>query len=397
MDVVDGVDTRARSAGQTARRAAVGMAARAALKSAAAAAGVSVGTVVLLVVGVVVIVVGVLMGAPSDERVVGSEIMYRVALDAAFPAVVSADKAEEQYRVPWGLMAAIALVLDREVDTRAVAAALTPTFMYRDSEVRFYEFGDHGERILVRREKVKLVVHVECYEGTWTLSYVWRTRVSGAQLVEYEARSGSTLCASDDVLLRAWQAAGGLAVDVVSLRYLRELGMSITSGESDIGWLAGDVEEYWAQSMAAGWDHGWRSVWQGRQGAWVSPADGPVISEYGWRLHPIYGDQRFHHGVDIGAAWGTAVRAANRGLVLAAGLVSGYGLVVVIDHGGGLFTLYAHLSSITVTLGEEVEPGEVIGQVGATGVCLGAHLHFEVRQDGVSVDPREIIVALGAE
>jgi murein DD-endopeptidase MepM/ murein hydrolase activator NlpD len=117
------------------------------------------------------------------------------------------------------------------------------------------------------------------------------------------------------------------------------------------------------------------------------PAAGPVTSGYGYRTHPIFGDTRLHTGIDIGAAYGAPVVAADSGSVLFAGVMSGYGNAVVIDHGGGIATLYAHLSAFGVVDGQSVGRGVPIASVGCSGYCTGPHLHFEVRINGNPVDP----------
>ena len=121
------------------------------------------------------------------------------------------------------------------------------------------------------------------------------------------------------------------------------------------------------------------------------PTDGQLTSGYGYRQHPIYGDTRFHAGIDIGAGWGTSVWAAAPGTVVHAGSAGGYGNLVLVSHGtyGGrdIVTGYAHMSSISVAVGEQVQPGEQVGRVGSTGNSTGPHLHFEVRRDGDPVEP----------
>lgn len=112
-----------------------------------------------------------------------------------------------------------------------------------------------------------------------------------------------------------------------------------------------------------------------------------VSSAFGYRVHPIYGSVRLHTGVDLSAGSGTPIRAAAGGTVVTAGWMGGYGNAVVIDHGGGQATLYAHQSAMNVRQGQEVEKGQTIGRVGCTGSCTGPHLHYEVRLNGKPVDP----------
>lgn len=124
-------------------------------------------------------------------------------------------------------------------------------------------------------------------------------------------------------------------------------------------------------------------------GGFQWPANGSKTSNYGWRTHPIFGTRRFHAGIDIGAGYGAPIVAAAAGAVVSAGWQGGYGNTVVIDHGGGLATLYAHQSSIGVVAGQSVQRGQTIGAVGSTGYSTGPHLHFEVRVNGATRDPMQ--------
>jgi murein DD-endopeptidase MepM/ murein hydrolase activator NlpD len=118
------------------------------------------------------------------------------------------------------------------------------------------------------------------------------------------------------------------------------------------------------------------------RGGWIWPARGPITSGFGMRWG------RMHKGIDIGAPTGTPILAAKAGVVSYAGVMSGYGRVVIIDHGGGLSTLYAHQSAIAVSRGQHVAQGQRVGSVGCTGHCTGPHLHFEVRINGAARNPR---------
>jgi len=112
----------------------------------------------------------------------------------------------------------------------------------------------------------------------------------------------------------------------------------------------------------------------------VWPVGGPVVSGFGWRWG------RMHEGIDIAAGYGTPIQASASGNVIYAGWMGGYGNLIIIDHGNGVATAYAHQSSFVVG-GGAVSQGQTIGYVGCTGHCFGAHLHFEVRVNGSAVDP----------
>lgn len=122
-------------------------------------------------------------------------------------------------------------------------------------------------------------------------------------------------------------------------------------------------------------------------GAMIWPVNGVVTSPYGYRTHPIFGTTIYHSGIDIGVDYGTPVHAADGGVVVEAGWISGYGYAVIIDHGNGLSTLYGHNQELAVSEGQAVSQGQVIAYAGSTGNSTGPHVHFEVRANGDPVDP----------
>lgn len=121
---------------------------------------------------------------------------------------------------------------------------------------------------------------------------------------------------------------------------------------------------------------------------WPLPAANNVVTcKYGMRIHPITGVYKLHTGVDLRASSGTKIYAANSGTVTTAAYSTAYGYYVVINHGGGVATLYAHMSKMAVSKGQKVSQGAVIGYVGSTGYSTGPHLHFEIIKNGNYVDP----------
>jgi murein DD-endopeptidase MepM/ murein hydrolase activator NlpD len=125
--------------------------------------------------------------------------------------------------------------------------------------------------------------------------------------------------------------------------------------------------------------------------SWPSPGYYKITSAYGNRYHPILKKNKMHTGIDIAVPSGTGVIAANSGKVIYAGYYGGYGNAVIIDHGGKISTLYAHNSKLLVKVGDKVEKGKVISKSGSTGLSTGPHLHFEVRENGQTVDPMKYL------
>lgn len=121
--------------------------------------------------------------------------------------------------------------------------------------------------------------------------------------------------------------------------------------------------------------------------AWPAPGYKKITSPFGYRIHPVYKTKKLHTGIDIAVPYGEKVHAAQSGTVIYADWFGGYGKAVMIDHGGGYVTLYAHNSSLLVKAGDKVVQGQAISKCGSTGVSTGAHVHFEVRENGQYVDP----------
>lgn len=121
--------------------------------------------------------------------------------------------------------------------------------------------------------------------------------------------------------------------------------------------------------------------------SWPVPSSSRISSPFGYRIHPIYKDYRLHTGIDIPASSGNSILAASSGKVTASKWMGGYGNAIMIDHGGGISTLYAHSSLRLVSVGQTVKEGDLIAKIGSTGNSTGPHLHFEVRKNGDYVNP----------
>lgn len=129
------------------------------------------------------------------------------------------------------------------------------------------------------------------------------------------------------------------------------------------------------------------TVYTGGVFTWPAPSYTYISSPYGYRNHPVLGRTKFHSGLDLAAPGGSNILAAADGTVRSAGWNGGYGYCVVIDHGGGVATLYGHASKLLVSSGQKVTKGQVIALVGTTGMSTGNHLHFEVLKNGATTDP----------
>ena len=183
--------------------------------------------------------------------------------------------------------------------------------------------------------------------------------------------------------LRAAQAAQQAA----SLALRKQKNGTLSSVENNLALLERQEDQLLAESNALSGVINGSSGGGGGTGSLIWPVSGPVTSSFGWRIHPILGYRKLHTGIDIGAGYGAPIHAADSGTVIYATWMSGYGNVIIIDHGRGISTLYAHQSSLAVGNGARVSRGQTIGYVGSTGFSTGPHLHFEVRLNGNPVDP----------
>lgn len=243
-----------------------------------------------------------------------------------------------------------------------------------DELIDNYEFleriGLQDERIARQVEQAKEKAAAE-RRATASTRRLTAASVSVITARTAEARSvRDELAASRDTLLAARRLKQSALTSVRKDRaeYLAEV--EALAAESAA--LAAAIRDAQAGSAGSGAPSAAGFIW---------PVQGPVVSGFGMRWG------RMHEGIDIAAALGTPVHAAAGGTVIHAGWLGGYGNLVVVDHGGGLATAYAHASAILVVMGQQVSQGETVSLVGSTGNSTGPHLHFEVRVNGTAVDP----------
>lgn len=226
-----------------------------------------------------------------------------------------------------------------------------------EQEHQLHELALEAERLALRVRELE-----ELSDEVWTL--LGEQPSKPTQVAEIPLGQGGPDDGTHDVGMLAAILLNELAHQVpVQLRELQQLRESVLSRNHRL-------------------DHT-PSIW---------PVEGGYVSsEFGARIHPISGNAQRHEGIDIAAWTGTPVHATAAGTVTFAGNRGGYGLTVVIDHGYGVQTLYAHNSRLHVRVGQKVKRGDLISSIGTTGVSTGPHLHYEVHVNGRPVNPRNYL------
>ena len=172
--------------------------------------------------------------------------------------------------------------------------------------------------------------------------------------------------------------------------YISKLSDEEKAKQAQIDEMTKQYEEINKQILELA-EQGLDTQYIGGELAWPVPGYTKITSKYGMRVHPITGQYKLHTGVDIGAPMGANFIAANDGIVVKSEYNSAYGRMVIIDHGGGISTLYAHGSEFLVEVGQTVKRGDAVLKVGSSGYSTGPHAHFEVRINGVVTDPMPYI------
>lgn len=223
-----------------------------------------------------------------------------------------------------------------------------------------------------------------------TLEILERTEENQQKAIEENQNTVAVILAGLEVKRTALEedkivlSAAAAVVD----EEVHEAAALLAQIESEIAEIEGEIAAFEAEQDKLRADIARLSRSDGANPGQLSwPLGGAVTSGFGYRIHPISGARKLHTGLDISGGSGAPISAAGSGTVIWAGWYGGYGNTVIIDHGGGLTTLYAHQSSLNVSSGSSVSTGSVIGYVGSTGYSTGPHLHFETREFGAPVNP----------
>jgi murein DD-endopeptidase MepM/ murein hydrolase activator NlpD len=204
-----------------------------------------------------------------------------------------------------------------------------------------------------------------------------------------QLQPGMVLYASKDGIVHIIQSgqtlsdiARSYAVPLETLMNANDLSTNSTIFAGDRILIPGVTTSFWANAVTLSRGVETRFIW---------PLEGEVVSVFGFRNHPVYGEMEHHDGIDIDVPEGTTVHAAASGEVYFYGEQPGYGNVLIIEHADGFYTLYGHLADSFVFEGQYVEMGQAVAQSGNTGVSSGPHLHFEIRNREYPVDPERYL------
>ena len=302
-------------------------------------------------------------------------------LASARQAVAAAERAQQQAEAQLAETEARLGALKKAVVERAVATYMRPNNNAAELEAKDFNEASRRRVLLdqVASSDRKVIDDLRAAQEDFTLE---RQRAEQARAVADKRK------ASVEGKLRSLQSARAekerlaKALDLRISEYQREADL-VAAQEAQLSELIRQRQAAASRASrsAPAIDSGGRVSGAGL----IWPCGGRVTSEYGYRWG------RMHAGIDIGAPTGTPIRAAKAGVVIKSGSMSGYGNTVVIDHGGGFTTLYAHQSRIVARSGQSVRQGELIGYVGSTGQSTGPHLHFETRVNGNPQNPRRYL------
>lgn len=324
-----------------------------------------IGIFLLILLGVFLLL-GIFGTAYDDATVSKNGTEAKQIVTSLNPPILSTDEMEKQFFLPYGIPYAIELYATDWNDTlnkemvSSITEELNPIFTYTDFTETIETItstkdskGEWHTTQTIQKIPQKFITVANTYAGVYTMQYMVMTRK--------EERSGSDFHQE------------------IITTYLQRVGMDFSP---DWTRLDAAISKYAANNIPV-------QKISVKGGDVIYPFDGnyPVTSPFGGRTDPVKGTNEYHTGVDFGVPLGTEIKAAADGVVVQAGTNGGYGNSISIDHGGGMETLYGHLSKVLVSVGQKVKQGDIIGLSGSTGKSTGPHLHFEVRKNGQPVNP----------
>lgn len=399
-----------KQASQNMRRLAriAGTAVKLMIRSIAKIIGVPVLTTALILLIAIVVILSIWGALPYEAQAAPEKPDYEHTAENSFPGIKSEDSAELEHKLTWGILAAVdylggaALGESKPKNTaKKTAKLIGPRFEYKDSTITtkrkvtktVTQPDGTSKKVTTTETKtkdVKLLIRADTYRGVYIYTYRWVTVKEDGAEVTKEVQDSVTYAPDWSRLQDALKERIGEDVEPTIEEAIGcyNLGLGFDSGQENLAWL-GDEEDAWATGAAGGWDSDPSLPLP--TGEFVWPVEGKVTSPFGKRIHPVYGENRPHNGIDIAVSLGTPVKAAADGMVRFADWQGGFGKLVVIDHGGGVLSFYGHLMDFEIKVGDEVQKSDVIAYSGSTGVSTGPHLHFEIRIDGTPVDPVEVI------
>jgi len=322
---------------------------------------------------------GIFGAAYGDNTVAANGRTVQQMMPVLNPPVLSSDKMEEQFFLPWAVPYALQLyardwndTLDRNMIVN-ITKDLNPVFTYFDYDevTQVWESirdkdGNWQTKYYEVRMPKKYISYVNTYAGIYELHYTLQFTENHTETADYKKYTKTF--------------------------YLAKTGMDfypdwtrLDAAIAKYAYINAKTNNFNVQECTV------------KGGQIIKPFDGdyPVTSPFGMREDPKNpGSREFHTGVDFGVPSGTPIKAVADGVVVLAGEYGGYGKAVVIRHANGLSTIYGHLSEIKVEEGKEVKQGDVIGLSGNTGRSTGPHLHFEIRENGQPVDPSLYIAGI---
>lgn len=257
--------------------------------------------------------------------------------------------------------------------------------MYEDSSTGYLDILLSSESIGDFFEKIDIVSQIAEYDKNLTDELKAEQQRIMTKKEELETKKQALVDSKNQLEVKKSDLDGKMSARD---KMIKEIQGSQSALEEQLKEI--EAEEQAVRNQIANLASG-NTTYSGGAMLWPTPSCYYVTSEFGWRFHPVLKYEKLHTGIDIGAGYGAKIIAAQSGRVITATYNSAYGNYVVVDHGGGVCTLYAHQSSMAVSVGDYVSAGQVIGYVGSTGYSTGPHLHFEVIVNGTVQNPRNYI------